>query len=110
VAGAGRVPTGLRGYLQSAGGIGPSLAGVDRLSFQGSLGQAMDVQASLHPTTAESRQALQQGLGALVMFGPSRFANDPEVLSAIQSLRFSVGSDAIDVSLTVPRSLLLKLL
>ncbi len=110
VVGAGRIPPGLRDYLEAAGGVGGPLAAVDRASFQGSLGQAMEVRASLHPTTAEARQAIQQALGALVMFGPSRFADDPEVLSAIQSLRFSVGADSLDVTLTVPRSLLLRVL
>ena len=83
---------------------------MDRASFEASLDQAVDLRASLHPTTPESRQAIQQALGALVMFGPSRFANDPEVLSAVQSLRFTAGAEGLDVALTIPRSLLLRAL
>jgi hypothetical protein len=109
VAGGGRVPGGMREYLQSLGGAGEPLASVDRLAFQGTLGSAVQVQASLHAGTAEARQAIQQALGALVMFGPSRYANDPERLSAIQSLRFAIGGESVDVSATLPRSLLLSL-
>ncbi len=109
VAGGGRVPGGLREYLQSLGGAGGPLASVDRLAFRGTLGPAVQVQASLHASTAEARQAIQQALGALVMFGPSRYANDPEKLSAIQSLRFAIGGETVDVSATLPRSLLLSL-
>jgi hypothetical protein len=101
----------LRGYLRAVGGgLGSPFAAVDRLTFTTSLGQAVRLSASLHAPTAEGRQALQQALGALVMFGPSRFANDPEILSAIQSLRFTLGPETVDVSVTLPRSLLLRLL
>ena len=111
VAGVGRVPVALRGYLQANGGnLAAPFATVDRLAFQGSLGRAVELRLSLSPATAEGRDAIQQALGALRMFGPSRFADDPEVLSAIQSLRFTVGPRAIDVSVTLPRSLLLDLL
>jgi hypothetical protein len=110
IVGAGRIPPALRDYLRTAGGVGAPLSAVDRASFSASLDQAMDVRASLHVTTPEARQALQQALGALVMFGPSRFANDPEVLSAVQSLRFAVASDGLDLTLTIPRSLLLRVL
>lgn len=111
IAGAGRVPVALRGYLQAEGGaVAAPFATIDRVSFEGSLGRAMELHIRLHPATAEGRQAVAQALGALRVFGPSRFANDPEVLSAIQSMRFTAGSDAVDVYFTLPRSLLFQLL
>lgn len=111
VSGAGRVPVALRDYLQAAGGgLAAPFATIDRLSFEGSLGTAIEVRAFLHPATPEGREAIGQALGALRMLGPSRFANDPEVLSTIQSLRFTVGTDEIEVAATVPRSLLVRLL
>jgi hypothetical protein len=110
VRGLGRVPVALRGYLQATGGaLAAPFAAVDRVAFEGSLETAMDVRVSLHPTTDEARQAIGQALGALRVFGPSRFANEPEVLSAIQSLAFTVGEE-IEATVTVPRSLLLRLL
>lgn len=111
VVGTGRVPVALRGWLQSAGGaMAAPFAAIERVSFEGTLDEAMRVRAALQPTTAEARQGIEQALGALRVFGPSRFANDPEVLSTIQSLRFSTGPKRVDVNVTVPRSLLLRLI
>ncbi|MBA2565914.1 MAG: hypothetical protein H0V09_10915, partial [Gemmatimonadetes bacterium] len=111
ILGAGRVPQGLRSFLRTAGGgLGAPFASVDRLSFQATLGRTIDVRASLQPTTAEGRQGIEQALGALQLFGPSRFADDPEVLSAIQSLRVTPGPAAVGVSVSLTRSLLLRLL
>jgi hypothetical protein len=111
IVGVGRVPVALRGWLQAAGGsLAAPFATIDRLSFEGSLDRTVELRLSLHPATAEGKQGIEQALGALRVFGPSRFADDPEVLSAIQSLRVSAGSDSVDVSLTLPRSLLLRML
>jgi hypothetical protein len=111
LAGTGRVPPGLRGFLEGhAGGLAAPFAGIDRLTFGGSLGRTVQLDLSLEPTTADARQAVQQALGALQVFGPSRYANDPEALSAIQSLRFTSTPERIDVSATLTRGLLLRLL
>ncbi|MFN2433455.1 MAG: hypothetical protein ABR599_11695 [Gemmatimonadota bacterium] len=111
IVGAGKVPVALRGWLQAEGGaLAAPFATIDRVTFEGTLDEAVRLRATLHPTTAEGRQAIEQALGAARMFGPSRFADDPELLSAVQSLRFSSGPGRVDLSATVPRSLLLRFL
>jgi hypothetical protein len=111
VVGAGRVPPALRGWLQAEGGaLAAPFATIDRVSFDATLGRAVDVRASVQPTTPEGRQAVEQALGALKLFGPSRFANDPDALAAIQSLTVTPAGDRIEARVTLTQGLLLRLL
>ncbi|HEY7530556.1 MAG TPA: hypothetical protein VIC56_07775 [Gemmatimonadota bacterium] len=111
VVGAGRVPAALRDWLRAEGGaLAAPFATIDRVSFDATLGRAVDVRASVQPTTAEGRQAIEQALGALKLFGPSRFANDPDALAAIQSLAVTSAGDRVEARVTLTQGLLLRLL
>lgn len=111
IVGAGRVPVALREWLQTEGGaMAAPFATIDRVSFDATLGSAVDVRASVQPTTREGKQAVEQALGALKLFGPSRFANDPEALAAIQSLTVTSAGDRVEARVTLTRGLLLRLL